>query len=40
MSLTIDDRGSNDLEKRVEVLETKLSSMVEKNLALCSYKKP
>ena len=37
MSLTIDDRGDNDLEKRVEVLETKLSSMVEKNLALYAH---
>lgn len=37
MSLTIDDRGDNDLEKRVEVLETKLSSMIEKNLALYAH---
>ena len=32
-----DDRGDNDLEKRVEVLETKLKSMIEKNLALYSH---
>jgi hypothetical protein len=37
MSLTIDDIGDNDLEKRVEVLETKLSSMIEKNLALYAH---
>jgi hypothetical protein len=37
MSLTIDDRGDNDLEKRIEVLENKLSSMVEKNLTLFAH---